>query len=326
MSESGDYDPGQWRGHDFQSAYASYDRHVGRSYDDAVSSGRRASTLIPATLKSNSESPLVIGIDVTGSMGEWPKTIFSKLPYLEHEAKDYLGDETEISFFAVGDAHSDQYPLQVRPFDKGTHLKSRLEELIIEGNGGGQKKESYELPALYYARNVDLPKVIRNPVYIFIGDEGFYDIANKDQAEQWARVKLEQSMQTADVFKELQESYSVYLVRKPYELTGSDSMSSIDQIISRQWESVLGADHIAPLADPGRVVDVIFGILAQEAHRVKDFEKELRGRQTPEQVRTVMKSLHSIHYLPKHSVKKIGFGNSMMRAKTGGAAAKPLIE
>jgi hypothetical protein len=83
MSESGDYSPGVWKGHDFASARRSYDAYVGRSYGDAVSAGKGTKDLIAENVETKSSAPLVIVVDETGSMGDWPATIFSKLPYLD---------------------------------------------------------------------------------------------------------------------------------------------------------------------------------------------------------------------------------------------------
>lgn len=323
MSESGDYDPGPWRGYDFKSAKKTYDVHVGRSYDAAVSKGKKGEDLVAKVLSTDSESPLIIACDVTGSMGEWPATIFSKLPYLDLEGKEYLGKGMEISFAAVGDAYSDNYPLQTRPFVGGKGLEKELKELVIEKGGGGQIMESYDLAALYYANNVKMPKAI-NPIFIFIGDEGLYDSVDKDQAKEWARTNIEGRLTTKQVIDQLKSKYAVYLVRKPYHDSG-DSMSSEDKTIKKQWETLLGEDHVALLPDPKRVVDVIFGILAKETDRVKYFEKELTGRQTPEQVKAVMKSLHSIHYLPDKSVKKLEAGHSLSRKGGDGKDASSLL-
>jgi len=315
MSESGDYDPGPWRGHDFSSARRHYDVHVGRSYDDAVSSGKSRNDLVPKSISTDSESPLVIACDVTGSMGEWPATIFSKLPYLEHEAKDYLGKGTEISFAAVGDCHSDSYPLQVRPFDKGPKLAQRLKELVIEGHGGDGIRESYDLAAVYYAHNAKMPKAIK-PLFIFIGDESIYSRVGKNHAEQWAYVTLGDATTSQDAFSALKRKFEVYLIRKPYHSSGGDTMSPTDKEIYKTWAEHIGEDHIAPLPEAGRVVDVIFGILAKEAGRTEDFEKEITGRQRPSQVRTVMKSLHTIHAATLPSRKKIGAGSITRSIKT----------
>lgn len=296
MSESGDYNPGPWRGkdHDFKSARKQYDSHVGRSYDDAKASNKKIEDLVEKSLSTKSKSPLVIACDVTGSMGDWPATIFSKLPYLELEGKEYLGETMEISFAAIGDVYSDDYPLQVRKFTKGTDLKKQLKQLVIEGNGGGQQKESYDLCALYYARKVEMPNANR-PIFVFIGDEGLYDFVDKRSAENWAGVKLEGRTSSATAIEELKKKYEVYCIRKPYDVGRGDTMSAADKVIQAQWESLLGADHVSILPEAGRVVDVVFGILARETSRIDYFKEELTDRQKPEQVDTVMKALESIH-------------------------------
>jgi len=294
MSESGDYNPGPWRGYDFDDARKVYDRHVGRSYNDAVRSNRDADSLVPKSISTKSESPLVIACDVTGSMGEWPVTMFSKLPYLELEAKEYLGNTMKISWAAIGDAYTDTYPLQVRKFTSGRGLEKELKSLVIEGRGGNQKRESYELTALYYARKVNINNAI-NPVFIFIGDEALYENVNKSQARKWAHTVTPDKMTSEDAIDELKRKWSVYLVRKPYQSIRGGLLSSIDEKIQSQWENYLGEDHVALLGDPHRVVDVIFGILAQHTSRVPYFRDELTQRQTQEQATIVMQSLHTIH-------------------------------
>ncbi len=300
MSESGDYNPGPWRGYDFGRARRTYDRHVGRSYQNAVKIGKNRDELVKKTLTTKSESPLVIACDVTGSMEDWPATIFSKLPYLDLEGKEYMGQTMRVSFAAVGDAHCDLYPLQTKSFCIGRTMEKNLKDLIIEGGGGGQQKESYELAALYYARNVNMSNAI-NPMFIFIADEGIYNFVDKQQAEEWARTSIQGRMSAKDVIDELKRKFSVYVIRKPYSPYGRDNTSPADKKIQRQWESLVGADHVAILPQAQRVVDVIFGLMAQETQRIDYFTEELTERQKPEQVNVVLKSLHSIHGSASHS-------------------------
>jgi hypothetical protein len=303
MSEAGDWDPGPWQGHNFKSAKQKYDIHVGRSYSDAVKKSVDPDKLVPPDLHTDSKAPLVIACDVTGSMGESPATIFSKCPYLDLEGKEYLGDDLAISFAAVGDAYSDNYPLQVRPFAKGLELKNRLEELIIEGGGGGQGMETYELAALYYATRVTMPKAL-NPIFIFIGDEGLYDFVDKNQAQRWTRNTLEKRMSYKDVLQALKQKFAVYCIRQPYSKTGTDTMSDADRRIHNQWASALGEDHMAFLPDAARIVDVIFGILARESGKISYFKDEITQRQTPQQVKTAFKGLKTILGLPAPSSKR----------------------
>lgn len=318
MSESGDYSPGVWKGHDFATARKTYDSHAGRSYTDAVVSGKGTADLIAENVKTDSTSPLIIVIDETGSMGEWPATIFSKLPYLEAEGKEYLGDDFEICFMAIGDAYcNEKYPLQVRPFAKGLELKDRLKELVIEGGGGGQTTESYELAALFAAEKISIPKAIK-PIMIFIGDEQCYDTVSPEQAKKLLGITLEKSLSTAALFKKLCDKYSVYLIRKPYSRGSGNVLSDEDRRITKHWEDLIGSDHISNLPEAGRVVDVIFGILAKETGRIAYFEHELEDRQLKDKdgdkkVDVVYKSLKTIHQISDKARSSNNAGKSVLR-------------
>jgi len=202
MSEAGDYDPGDWGGHDFKSAARSYDKVISRSYDDAVAAGKDLKDVLPESLETQSTCPLIIVTDETGSMGEWPKVMFSKLPYLAHEAKnEYLGEDCEICFAAFGDAHcNENYPLQAQPFTKANKkLKEVLEKLVIEGGGGGQTMETSELAALYFAHNVSMPKA-KKPIIIFISDEQPYDEISADMAEKFTYGRAKKKFTDKQVF------------------------------------------------------------------------------------------------------------------------------
>ena len=288
MAETADYDPGPWSGYDFKSAKATYDAYAGRSYSDAITKGITKADLVPVSIETESEAPLVIACDVTGSMGEWPATIFSKLPYLDIEGREYLGETMEISFAAIGDCFSDSYPLQVQKFVGGKLLEDSLQKLVIEGGGGGTSQESYDLAALYYARNVKMPNAINKPIFIFIGDEGLYDSAKKVYAENNCHVVLEEENYNLQaIMGELQEKFSVYIIRKNY--------SGRDAEIHKQWTDILGTERVIKLQDAGRVVDVIFGILAKETGKEDYFADEIKGRQKEDQVEVVMKSLATLH-------------------------------
>ncbi len=334
MSEDGNFTPAHWGGggHDFKDAYSAYDQYAGRSYETAKLKQKDRKDLLPAELTTNSSAPLVIVTDQTGSMDEWPKIMFSKLPYLELEACEYLGRDMEISWCAVGDAQKgEDYPVQGRPFTHGTDLKTKLMEIVLEGKGGGGGNETYELMALYLARNVRMPRAIRRPICILIGDEIPYDMISPELAATYARVKLSQPISTHEVFEELRRKFSTYIIRKPYYTSNGDSMSSFDKKAIDLWAQLLGgADHVAFLPQPERVVDVIFGILAKETGRVGYFREELEQRQLPDaggdaKVKTVYKSLKTVHALPPPKA-----GGSANLSKThglgGGTPTKPLME
>ncbi len=292
MAETADYDPGEWRGYDYAAARKSYDAHAGRSYADATSSGKTAGDLVPAKITTTSDAPLMVICDVTGSMGDWPATIFSKLPYLDKEGAEYLGPDMAVCFGAVGDALHDKYPLQVQEFGKGLELTDRLKALVVEGGGGSNAVESYDLAALYMARNIDTPNAVHRPIAIFIGDEGVPAYVTAEQAKRYGKMSIEGPRISAQaIFDELKARASVYVIRKAYGGEGSTQ----NREVHNQWVGLLGDDHVCMLPSADRVVDVIFGILAQETNRVDYFKGEIEGRQRKDQVDTVYKSLKTIH-------------------------------
>lgn len=341
MSESGDYSGSVWSGHDYGSAYDRYDRHAGRSYASAKAKGTTVADLVPERLTTKSSSPLLVRCDITGSMHEAPKSMFAHLPFLTHEARtEYLGEHAELSFGAIGDATCDTYPIQIRPFAKLTappkkktatpwedpEIAKRLQELVIEGGGGGQQTESYELTALYDARLVEMPNAVR-PIWIGIGDEMPYPEVDRDQAQRCCRIRLDRALPTAEVFAELQRKFAVYFVQLPYNGTVGvrDGMTDDTRKIRDRWVKLLGEDHVAMLTDPSRIVDVIFGILAAETGRVDYFRSELEGRQDPNQVVTVYKSLATVHRAPSGSPKLLTDGKSRLHRPTDGGRGKGLL-
>ena len=326
MAESSDYTPGVWAGHDFKDAKKAYANVVSRSYSDARSSGVDVSDLLPDAIVCNATSSLTILTDVTGSMGEWPKVMFSKLPYLEYEAKEYLGEDTEIGFGAIGDAYNDSYPVQARPYKKGIDLKDEMNALVIEGGGGGSGEESYELAALYYARNVTMPNAT-HPILIMIGDEDYYDQVAPDVAKRYAKVMSPSRLTAKEIFEELTRKYSVYLIRKVYGESGtSDKRGAKDQAVHDSWVKMLGEDRIVNLHDPERVVDVIFGILAKETDKVAYFQMELEGRQEPDKVDIVYKSLQTVHVSTAAKALPGKASASTMHLGNTGTATKSLMD
>ncbi|MCJ7658320.1 MAG: hypothetical protein MUO67_04130, partial [Anaerolineales bacterium] len=57
-------------------------------------------------IRSESKNPLIVAVDVTGSMASWPFEIFDRLPLLYNTLSQYRED-LEICFAAIGDAAYD---------------------------------------------------------------------------------------------------------------------------------------------------------------------------------------------------------------------------
>src|SRR5262249_20618935 len=117
-------------------------------------------------------------LDVTGSMQTVPRILQKSLPRLMGLLirKGYL-EHPQILIGAVGDATCDSAPLQVGQFESGIEIEEDLGRLFLEGGGGGQVTESYELAMHFLAHHTSLDCVEKRGKkgYAFlIGDEAPY--------------------------------------------------------------------------------------------------------------------------------------------------------
>src|SRR5215213_7670103 len=58
-------------------------------------------------ISTDSTTPVIVAVDVTGSMQRWPFEIFDRLPLLYQTLSQYRPD-LELSFIAVGDGAVDR--------------------------------------------------------------------------------------------------------------------------------------------------------------------------------------------------------------------------
>ncbi|MEV6691144.1 hypothetical protein AB0M35_06705 [Micromonospora sp. NPDC051196] len=123
-------------------------------------------------------TPVAVLFDVTGSMGHVPRTLQAKLPQLLGllQRQGYARDP-QIMFGAIGDATCDRVPLQVGQFESDNRMDDDLGRIVLEGGGGGQMMESYELALYFMARHTvtdSWEKRGRRGYLFIIGDELAY--------------------------------------------------------------------------------------------------------------------------------------------------------
>lgn len=121
-------------------------------------------------------TPLIFGLDVTGSMGMIPNALVADgLGTLVKEILDRKPvTDPHIMMMALGDVTCDRAPLQMTQFEADLRIADQLKQLWVEGGGGGNSFESYNLPwyAAAMKTSVDAYEKRRKKGYLFtIGDE-----------------------------------------------------------------------------------------------------------------------------------------------------------
>lgn len=241
----------------------------GRSYLQRTKPDMSIVSPAGKTLSTESENPIVVAVDVTGSMSRWPYEIFDRLPLLYQTLSQYRPD-VEISFVAIGDATCDSYPLQVCDFAQGVALEDQLNALYGEGGGGGGARESYELFAYYLLTRARAPRAKR-PFLILYGDEGFYEQVAAEQIRYYLGGKERRDRDARQVWAALGEAWNIFHLRKPY--------SGMDDQIRAQWSEAIGEERIIRLDGPQRAVDLALGLIARSWGHYDDFESNVAARQ-----------------------------------------------
>lgn len=216
-------------------------------------------------------TPIAVLFDVTGSMGQVPKIMQRKLGKLHGllQRKGYVADP-QILFGGIGDADSDRVPLQIGQFESDNRMDEQLRTIFLEGGGGGQKSESYELAAYFMARHVvtDAWRKRGRKGYLFIiGDE-----LNKPrlEAKHIRRVigdDVRQDIDPASVYRELARKWNVYFVLP------NQSAYFNDPQIGEHWQGLLGQSFLK-LDDPGAVCELIAATIGME-ERIVDLDQAL---------------------------------------------------
>lgn len=280
-------------------------RAAGRSafgYNEDIRQGRAAAEvnpmMDPAKLKNgcresrDSEAhpcstAVSVLFDVTGSMHSVPRMMQQRLCTLFDllVKKQYLRDPA-VLVGAIGDATCDRAPLQVGQFESGNEVEDDLSRLFLEGGGGGQQTESYELALYFLARKTKLDCLEKRGQkgYAFIiGDELPYPRVKRREVEHVFGDKLRSNIPIERIVAEVQQKYELF-----YILPNLTSYYD-DPKITRRWKGLLG-QNVIRLEDPEGISELIASTigLSQGALRRDDLTSQLQGAGASRDVATAV--------------------------------------
>ncbi|MDP9864617.1 MULTISPECIES: hypothetical protein [Streptosporangium] len=208
--------------------------------------------------RDSDEHPATVAVavlfDVTGSMGGVPRTLQTKLPDLLGLLlrKGYAADP-QILFGAIGDATCDRAPLQIGQFESDNRMDEDLGKILLEGGGGGQRTESYELAMYFMARHTSLDcfeKRGRRGYLFIIGDELPYPKVKRREVGKVIGDSLGRDITTEEIVAELTRIYDVY-----YILPAGSGYAGDSHTLAA-WRKLLG-QNVLELDDLDAVCETI---------------------------------------------------------------------
>lgn len=232
-------------------------------------------------------TPVIFGLDVTGSMGF----------IAEHIAKTGLGElmaqiieekpvtDPHLMFMALGDIRSDYAPLQVSQFEPDIRIIDQLRNIYVEGHGGGNHTESYDLPWYFatHRTSIDSHNKRGKKGYLFtIGDELPPDAP-------LPRSKLEHFMGSGDIpeaaepavlLSQAQEKYKVFHIIAE---EGSECRSGYGtRVVRERWINLMGPNVIF-MRNHRALADIVIGVL--KIAEGMDIDRAIYESRKPEELK-----------------------------------------
>ena len=228
-------------------------------------------------VSTETPNPLIVAVDVTGSMASWPAEIFDRLPLLFNTLSQYR-DDLEICFVAIGDAGCDDWPLQATTFASGFDLEQLLGSLYGEG-GGGDAPESYGLFAHWVNTHVSVPNASEKPFLIVFGDAPMHPSTPHKQIQHFLGDKIRQDIDSFQAWREVTNNWNTWFLRRPTGKKGDK--------VDKQWAEAITEQKIFHIKDEQRAVDYAMGLIARAWGHFGDFQNNMEARQSKEKVAEV---------------------------------------
>lgn len=202
---------------------------------------------------------LVTGFDETGSMGGAPLVLQSKLAALEGSLLRAGLPDIQLCFAAYGDAQNDEVaPLQVGQFESGLEMEDQLNNLYLEGMGGGNAGETSGLLLYFLARHSRLDcfdKRGEKGYLILTGDECPLPRITRAEVARYIGDDIQADLTIEEVVAQVTKLYDVYFF---HYLTGAARMQNSLPV----WQRLLGRDHVIPLEDLETVTEQMVMLVA----------------------------------------------------------------
>jgi hypothetical protein len=187
--------------------------------------------------------PLIVGLDVTGSMGSIPHYLLKEgMDDMVQGIIDNGISDPQLLFLGVGDHTCDKAPLQVGQFESSDELLDHwLTTVWLEGRGGGNDGESYMLAwylAAYYTSIDSLEKRGKKGLLFTIGDEPCLMELSESSQKALMGPGQYQTLTTPQILEAAREKYDVIHLHMRQTRSGSRAG------VAEHWRELIGDSNL----------------------------------------------------------------------------------
>lgn len=203
--------------------------------------------------------PIIIGLDVTGSMGHIPHHLVKEgLPHMMDNIIQKGIADPQVLFMGIGDHECDGAPLQIGQFESSDELLDNwLTNLWIEGGGGGNLGESYLLAwffASQFTRTDHAERRNQKGLLFTIGDEPTLSNLPSEAQKTIMGPGQYQSLTAVELLAAARENYEVY------HLHIQEASHGRSQNVTNGWRDLIGGDNLLIVQNKNDIANLIADI------------------------------------------------------------------
>lgn len=181
--------------------------------------------------------PVILALDVTGSMGDAAKEVATKLNIIMTDLYSKVKD-VEFMIMGIGDFAYDDAPLQVSQFESDIRIAEQMDKIWFEGCGGGNSYESYT-GAWYFGTKhckLDCWNRGRKGIIITLGDENLNPYIPYKKLAKATGDSLQGDVETKELYTEAAEKYDIFHIYVDHHGYQYADMNT--------WTDVLPKQHV----------------------------------------------------------------------------------
>ncbi|MEE4378151.1 MAG: hypothetical protein V2J55_11670 [Candidatus Competibacteraceae bacterium] len=200
---------------------------------------------------------VIVAFDETGSMGAIPDAFVREgLGVMVSEILDRKPvTDPHVMIMGFGDAWCDRAPLQATQFEPDIRIAEQLKDIYLEGGGGGNGYESYNLPWYFAAQktSIDCFEKRGKKGYLFtVGDEPPPPVLLASHVRQVFGDSIERDLDSRDVLAMAERIYEVFHI----VIEEGSFYRSRPELVKEQWRELLD-ERVIFLSDYRRLAETI---------------------------------------------------------------------
>ena len=189
--------------------------------------------------------PVILALDVTGSMGMAATEVAKKLGVIMGDLYDDKDiPDVEFCVMAVGDLYCDRAPIQISQFESDIRIAEQLDKVWFEGGGGGNKWESYTA-AWYMGVNhckLDCWKRGKRGIIITLGDEQLNPYLQAPMLAKYVGDENQEDIETGSLYEEASEKYEIHHI-SVNDRHSSYFRNNRENRVDNSWKGLLGQNY-----------------------------------------------------------------------------------